>query len=190
MGIKNKLAHFLFVTLRIIKYRLLSDCKQVIGKPKLYHPLLCKGKGSIQFGQQVQIGVIASPLYYSDYAYLEARTENSLIQIGNNVSINNGFSAVAFSKIEIRDNVLIGVNCSLLDNDAHQIDTNKRHLASSSEAIIIEENVFIGSNVTILKGVTIGKNSVIGNGSVVTKSIPNNVIAAGNPARVIRELTC
>ena len=53
---------------------------------------------------------------------------------------------------------------------------------------VISENVFIGDNVTILKGVTIGVNSVIGNGSIVTKSIPDNVIAAGNPARVIRNI--
>jgi maltose O-acetyltransferase len=48
--------------------------------------------------------------------------------------------------------------------------------------------VFLGSNVTILKGVTIGKNSIIGNGSVVTKNIPENVVAAGNPAKFIRNL--
>ena len=52
----------------------------------------------------------------------------------------------------------------------------------------IGENVFLGSNVVVLKGVNIGKNSVIGNNSVVTKSIPDNVIAAGNPARVIKPL--
>ncbi len=55
-------------------------------------------------------------------------------------------------------------------------------------SIHIQQNVFLGSNVTILKGVTIGRNSIIGNGSVVTKSIPDNVIAAGNPAKVIRTL--
>ena len=54
--------------------------------------------------------------------------------------------------------------------------------------VIIENNVFIGNNVTILKGVIIGKNSVIGSNSVVCKSIPNNVIASGNPAKVIKEL--
>ena len=54
--------------------------------------------------------------------------------------------------------------------------------------VYIGENVFIGSNVSILKGVEIGDNSVIGNGSVVTKNIPKNVVAAGNPAKVIRNL--
>lgn len=54
---------------------------------------------------------------------------------------------------------------------------------------MIEDNVWIGANVTINQGVTIGKNTIIGSGSVVTKSIPENVIAAGNPCRVLREIT-
>jgi acetyltransferase-like isoleucine patch superfamily enzyme len=188
MGIFYTTKQLLFVKLRILKYQILSDCKKTIGKPSLYHPLLLKGKGTIQFGKMVQIGVIASPNYFSHYTYLEARNEKSRIEIGDNVSINNAFSAVAFSKIEIRNNVLIGINCTIMDNDAHHLDKNKRNISPNSEDVLIEENVFIGSNVTILKGVTIGENSVIGNGSVITNSIPKNVIAAGNPARVIKDL--
>jgi acetyltransferase-like isoleucine patch superfamily enzyme len=188
MGLFNKIKQLLFVELRILKFKILSDCKKGIGKPKLYHPLLLKGKGTIEFGEKVQIGVIASPNYYSHYTYLEARNENSRIEIGENVSINNAFSAVAFSKIVIGNNVLIGVNCSIMDNDAHHLAFNKRDQIDNSKEVIIKDNVFLGSNVTILKGVIIGENTVIGNGSVVTKSIPANVIAAGNPARVIKEL--
>jgi len=188
MGLFYKIKQLLFVKLRILKFKLISDCKKTIGRPMLYHPLLLKGKGTIQFGEKVQIGVIASPNYYSHYTYLEARNENSSIQIGDNVSINNAFSAIAFSKIEIKNNVLIGNNCTIMDNDAHHLDKDKRTILSNSKEVIIEENVFIGSNVTILKGVTIGENSVIGNGSIVTNSIPKNVIAAGNPARVIKDL--
>lgn len=180
---------FFFVTLRILKYKLLSNCKRVTGKSNLYVPLLLNGKGKIQFGKNVQIGVVNSPNFYSHYTYLEARNQNSEIIIGNNVSINNAFSAVAFSKITIQDNVLIGVNCSIIDNDGHNLESDKRNSDDvPSAAILISENVFLGDSVTILKGVTIGKNSVIGNGSIVTKNIPENVIAAGNPARVIRDL--
>ncbi len=188
MGLASNIKSFLFVKCRIWKYKLLSDCATISGKPSCYHPLLMKGKGKIQFGKNVQVGVIASPNYYSHYSYLEARNQDSIISIGDNVSINNAFSAVSFSSITIKNNVLIGVNCSIMDNDAHHLDLDKRHETSISEEIVIEENVFIGSNVTILKGVTIGENSVIGNGSIVTKSIPKNVIAAGNPATIIREL--
>ena len=111
------------------------------------------------------------------------------ISIGDNVSINNAFSAVAFSKITIQNHVLIGVNCAIIDNDGHNLEVDKRNSDDvNSAAIFIAEYVFLGDDVTILKGVTIGKNSVIGNGSIVTKSIPENVIAAGNPAQVIRNL--
>ena len=168
---------------------MLSDCKRLSGKPNLYLPLLLNGRGKISFGKNVQIGVVASPNFYSHYTYLEARNLESEISIGDNVSINNAFSAVAFSKITIQNNVLIGVNCSLIDNDGHNLEGDKRNSDDvKTEAILIEENVFLGDDVTILKGVTIGRNSVIGNGSIVTKSIPENSIAAGNPARVIRNL--
>jgi maltose O-acetyltransferase len=185
----NRITFFFFATLRILKYQLLSDCLSIVGKPKIVHPLLLKGKGKIKFGENVQIGVVASPNFYSHYSYLEARTAASEIYIGDNVSINNAFSAVAFSKITIQSNVLIGVNCSIIDNDGHNLDATKRHSDDvKSQAVTIEENVFLGDNVTVLKGVTIGKNSVIGNGSIVIKSIPENTIAAGNPAAVIRIL--
>lgn len=185
----NRIKYLFFVMFRIWKYQLLSDCERVVGKPNLYHPLLLKGKGKIKFGENVQIGVVASPNYFSHYAYLEARNSDSEIRIGDNVSINNAFSAVAFSKITIMSNVLIGVNCSIIDNDGHNLDADKRNSYDvKSQAVTIEKNVFLGNNVTVLKGVTIGKNSVIGNGSIVTKSIPENVIAAGNPAKVIRVL--
>ena len=93
------------------------------------------------------------------------------------------------SKVVIKNDVLIGTGCSIIDNDGHNLAIEKRNFGTPKTAPIhIHQNVFLGSNVTILKGVTIGKNSIIGNGSVVTKNIPENVIAAGNPAKVIRNL--
>jgi maltose O-acetyltransferase len=189
MGLISRIKQFCFVTLRINKYKFLSDCKRVSGKPNLYFPLLLKGNGKIHFGKNVQIGVVSSPNYFSGYTYFEARNINSEINIGNNVAINNGFSIVCYSKVTIEDNVLIGGNCSIMDNDGHDLNIDKRNEENpNSLPIFIGENVFIGSNVSILKGVEIGDNSVIGNGSVVTKNIPKNVIAAGNPAKVIRNL--
>ena len=189
MGIQTKIKRFCFVKLRIWKYKILSNCKRVTGKPVLFHPLLLIGKGRISFGNNVQIGVVSSPYFYSHYTYLEARATDSVILIGNNVSINNAFSAESLRNITIQDDVLIGVNCSIIDNDGHDLNANKRSTGiPKSEAVVIEKNVFIGDNVVILKGVVIGENSVIGNGSTVTQSIPSNVIAAGNPARVIRNL--
>jgi galactoside O-acetyltransferase len=189
MGVISKMKHIWLVTFRNLLYKLLSDCKTVVGKPNRFHPLLLKGSGKITFGHNVQIGVISSPCFYSHYSYLEARHPESEIIIGNNVAINNAFSAVAFSKIKIDDNVLIGVNCSVVDNDGHNLAIEKRIAGTPLTADIhIGANVFIGNNVTVLKGVFIGKNSIIGYGSVVTGNIPENVVAAGNPARVISTL--
>ena len=189
MGIISRIKQFCFVTLRIKKYKFLSDCKRVSGKPNLFYPLLLKGNGKIYFGKNVQMGVVSSPYFFSGYTYFEARNEDSEIRIGNNVAFNNAFSIVCFSKVTIKDNVLIGGNCSIMDNDGHDLSKDKRNKGNpNSFPVLIGENVFIGSNVSILKGVEIGDNSVIGNGSVVTKDIPKNVIAAGNPAIVIRNL--
>ena len=189
MGIWHQLKQFAFVKLRVLKYKSLSTCQQVLGQPKLHHPLLLNGKGKISFGKNVQIGVINSPKYYSHYSYFEARSSESEIFIGNNVVINNNCSIEALSKVTIQDNVLIGINCAILDNDGHDLAIDKRLLGTPKCAeIIIEKNVFIGDNVTILKGVIIGENSVIGNGSIVTKSIPANVIAVGNPAKNIKKI--
>ena len=86
------------------------------------------------------------------------------------------------------DNIGNAVRCS----DNASIDGSVWHpndpRCGEPAPVIIEDNVWLGLNVIVLKGVTIGKNSVIGAGSVVTRNIPANVIAAGNPCRVIKDL--
>lgn len=189
MKIQSRIKSFCFVTLRIWKYKFLSDCSRITGKPICFHPLLLKGKGKISFGKNVQFGVIASPYFYTHYNYLEVREKDSEIRIGDNVIINNAFSIEANSKVIIENDTLIGTNCSIIDNDGHDLAIDKRKTGIPiSSNVCISSNVFIGSNVTILKGVTIGKNTIIGNNSVVTKNIPENVVAAGNPAKIIRPI--
>jgi len=189
MGILASLKYFCFVTLRIKKYQFLSTCKNVKGKPAIYNPLLLNGIGRINFGKHVQLGVINSAGFFNSYSYFESRNPESLIEIGDNVSINNACSIVAFSKILVGNNTIIGTNCTILDSDAHDLNPLNRNNANAlAKPIVIKSNVFLGSNVTLLKGVTIGENSIIGNSSVVTKDIPDNVVAAGNPAKVIRNL--
>ena len=98
-----------------------------------------------------------------------------------------GFSGVVigcFKEITIGNNVRVGVNCLITDSD-WQLDDNR---VSVPKPIKIENNVWIGTDVIILKGVSIGKNTIIGAGSVVTKDIPANVIACGNPCKVIKDI--
>jgi maltose O-acetyltransferase len=189
MSISDKIKQWLFVRPRIWKYRLLSDCKRVNGRPFLYFPLLLNGKGKITFGKNVQNGVVAAHHYYSSYNYIFAMDESSEITIGNNVVLANGASIQAASKIIIEDNVMIGINCFLVDTDGHDLNPEKRMDGEVRTGhITIKKNAVVFYNSVVLKGVTIGENSVIGSCSVVTRDIPANVFAAGNPARVIRNL--
>lgn len=92
--------------------------------------------------------------------------------------------------IEIGDYVTITEGCVLLTHgfDWSVLKVKYGEVIGSAGKITIKNNVFIGVNSVILKGVTIGENTIIGAGSVVTKSIPSNVVAAGNPCRVISSL--
>jgi acetyltransferase-like isoleucine patch superfamily enzyme len=186
--IKIKLILLLIQKPRVYFYSFLSSIKIDVVK---LQPVLVNGKGKIKISNSVTFGVKESPYYYSGYSYLEARREESYIEIGDNCFINNSASIISDGKkIVIKHNCLIGSNFQIMDSDFHELNPNNRFGGKNiiKKDVMINENVFIGNNVTILKGVVIGKNSVIGNNSVVTKSIPQNVIAGGNPAKVIREL--
>jgi maltose O-acetyltransferase len=91
--------------------------------------------------------------------------------------------------ISIGKDCLIGTSLQIYDTDFHTTDPALRHKEVPKPCrVIVGDNVFIGSDVTILKGVHIGNNCVVGAGSVVTKSFPDNLLIAGNPASKIRNL--
>jgi len=175
---------------RIVKYKILSNCENIIGKPIYNQPTQLLGKGTIVFGKNVNLGVNPSPYFYNGYGYIDARKTQSKIIIGNNVWINNNFNICSEGEgIEIGEKTIIGLNFEVCDSDFHELHPEKRTNGIPKTAkVVIGKNVFIGSNVKILKGVTIGDNSVIANSSVVTKSISANVIAGGYPAKVIKEI--
>lgn len=169
----------LYIKIRVIKYGLLSDCKRIKGSAILNSPVLMSGLGTIELGQNVNLGVKCSPFFYNTYIYIEARSKDAVVTINNGVWINNNANIISEGPgITIGKNVLIGLNFTAYDSDFHNLHPNKRLTGVPLKAKVnIKSNVFIGSNVTILKGVTIGENSIIASGSVVTKSIPSNVIA-------------
>lgn len=111
------------------------------------------------------------------------------IEIGENFYINHNSVMLDGAKITFGDNVFIAPNCGFY-TAGHPIDVEQRNQGLEyAYPITIGNNVWIGGGVTVLPGVIIGDNTVIGAGSVVTKNIPSGVIAAGNPCRVIREIT-
>jgi acetyltransferase-like isoleucine patch superfamily enzyme len=184
--------HFIFQKSRIIKYKIMSNCHSVKGKPQYNSPVLINGKGTVIFEGEVNLGVVSSPFFYNTYIYIEARNINSTVKIENGVWINNNASIISDGEgVYIGRDTLIGANFSVYDSDFHNLSPLNRNDGShKTSAVIINDNVFIGSNVTVLKGVIIGENSVIANGSVVTKSIPPNVIAGGNPCRFLKNIEC
>jgi acetyltransferase-like isoleucine patch superfamily enzyme len=111
------------------------------------------------------------------------------IEIGNNFFANYGLIILDVAKVSIGDNVQFATNVSLL-TAGHPIHPQSRNSGYEyGIEIKIGNNVWLGSNVLVNPGVAIGDNTVIGAGSIVTKNIPANVIAIGNPCKVLREIT-
>lgn len=187
----KKILFLLMQAPRIFCYRIISNAR-VFGKmPKLRQPLHAVGRGLIEFESGVTIGFSPSPYFFSSYAFMDVRNVSSKISIGSNTSINNGFVAIAeYSYIKIGSRVLMGTNVEIIDSDFHGIRLGDRNLSKPEWAkpVVIEDDVFLGSNVRVCKGVTIGAGSVIANGAIVVKDIPGGVLAAGNPAAVIRSI--
>lgn len=112
------------------------------------------------------------------------------IQIGPDTGMSGSIICSAIS-ITIGRQCLIGADVLIADNDFHPVKPEARRYSALAENIgaapvVIEDNVFIGTRSIILKGVRIGRDSVIGAGSVVVSDIPAGVVAAGNPARVVK----
>lgn len=115
---------------------------------------------------------------------------NAKIKIGDHCGMS-GVVIGAKESISIGNRAVIGANVLITDFDWHAIDPVARNNGASSKSrpVVIADNVFIGTAAMVLKGVHIGENSVIGANSVVTTNIPANVIAAGNPCKIISELS-
>lgn len=116
------------------------------------------------------------------------------ILIGDNSGLSSS-TISAMVGVSIGSRTLLGGGVVVTDTDHHYVDISpsSRRFAglppvSACAAVTIEDDVFVGARAIVLKGVTIGRGSVIGAGSVVNNSIPPGVVAAGNPARVLREL--
>lgn len=171
-------------------------------------PLILKAHGVV-FGKNLQIPgkvswLIGGKLKIGDNFYLSSGNgvnpiasnlsadvyvePGAVLTIGNNVGMSSTRLWIHESA-RIGNNVKIGGCVLITDTDAHPMDYMTRRTSNEgkkSAPIVIEDDVWVGAHSIILKGVTIGARSIIGAGSVVTKNIPADCVAAGNPCRVIK----
>lgn len=126
-------------------------------------------------------GAFINPPFYCDYG--------THIEVGKNFFANYNCTILDVAKVTIGDNCQLAPNVAIY-TAGHPVHPDTRNSGYEyGIGVTIGDNVWIGGNSVICPGVRIGSNTVIGAGSVVTKDIPDWVIAAGNPCRVIREIT-
>lgn len=131
------------------------------------------------FGKTPESFLIQSP-FWCDYGYN--------IEVGKNFYANHGCVILDAAKVVFGDNVFVGPDCGFY-TAGHPIDAEVRNKGLEyAYPIKVGNDVWFGGGVRVVPGVTIGSNVVIGAGSVVTKDIPDNVVAAGNPCKVLRNI--
>jgi acetyltransferase-like isoleucine patch superfamily enzyme len=149
-------------------------------------------QSKMSFGADLQLRSCtrSNPLGINHPVILATLNQNAQLIIGDHFAMSGGCICVG-EKVIIGNNVAVGANSTIVDTDFHPLSSSLRAINpqdAETKPVVIEDDVFIGMNCLILKGVTIGKGSVIGASSIVAKDVPPGVIAAGNPARVVREI--
>lgn len=148
---------------------------------RVWGKIIVANYGRLIIHDQVRISSIVAPVEIAVW-------EKGCLEINEKTFINYGCSISALSSVIIGKNCRIGTFVNITDNNFHSIQPEIRDVIPDSEPVVIEDNVWLGTRAIVLPGVKIEAGSVIGAGSVVTKNIPARVIAAGIPARVIREI--
>ncbi len=138
------------------------------------------GQGRVIFENGVILDGSIVPIEFQTY-------RSGRIAIGAHTYINYGSSLTAHSDIKIGASCHLGHYTFVMDNNQHDFENHFK--LPPSAPVVIEDHVWIGTRVIILPGVRIGARAVIGAGSVVTKDVPPGCVAAGNPARVIRQVS-
>ena len=163
--------------------RELNACKDVIHRYNQLLPSMRAERTAMLkslLGHMGDDNILINQPFYCDYG--------SNISVGKRFFANFNFTVLDEARVTIGDDCFVGPNVGIY-TACHSTDPVERNSRREwGEPVTIGDNVWIGGNVTILPGVTIGDNVTIGAGSVVTHDIPANVVAAGNPCRVIKEI--
>jgi maltose O-acetyltransferase len=159
---------------RVARERMVAYNAAPVREPELRRRLLAELLGSVGPGTEIR------PPLYVDYG--------SNVAIGARCFANYGLVALDVAPITIGDDVQIGPNVQLL-TPTHPVDPGlRRQRWETAAPIVIGDSVWLGGGAIVLAGVTIGANTVVGAGAVVTRDLPADVVAVGNPARVMRAI--
>ena len=145
--------------------------------------LVIKGPGRVVFGDDINAWCHAEKNVLITY------TPDSRITIGSGTRLN-GAGIMAYTHVNVGPRCILG-STIIFDSDFHPLDPAHRHdpdAPVSCAPIVIGENAWVAGQSTVLKGVTIGKNSVVAFRAVVSSDVPPDVVVAGNPARIVKQL--
>ncbi len=183
--LKNKIYYALYSPIAVAYMKLKAIKFQI---PSFFNgfPYFHKAKGSVLIiGKDCRFSsrTTANLIGINHRCMISTLTKEANLVIGDGCGFS-GTTIGCFKSIILGNNIRCGANTLITDSDWHNDDPR----VGPPRAVIIHDNVWLGYNAVVLKGVTIGENSIIGACSVVVSDIPPNVIAAGNPCRVLKNI--
>lgn len=188
-GLHATLREALGWTLRFFWYEPLfrSQCDHVGAGFQMEQLPYINGRGRIVLGCAVRLSG------KSGFTFGNRHYARPLLEVGDGTFIGHGCSIAVAESVRIGSRCLLAGGVRIADYDGHPIDAARRRAGepTPSEAIrpvIIGDDVWIGFGAIILKGVTIGDKAIVGAGAVVTRDVPSEVVVAGNPARIVKDL--
>lgn len=187
-AVRALLIHYFFHTSTKERIELVGEGRPTLN---LLTPTLFSGQGRFRLDVTAVFGVPRSPGAYG-CSYVEARTPESLIEIGPGCVFNNRCVLISEgAQIQFGANVLVGPELHVMDSNSHDLHLARRRQPDPKPAgVVVGDDVFIGSRVTLLKGVRVGRGCVIAAGAVLAPGFvaPPFSIVAGNPARVVGQV--
>jgi acetyltransferase-like isoleucine patch superfamily enzyme len=168
-------------------YRLVMGERLEVGDDVVAnHRLIVKGPGRVRLGDRANVFAVG----WGRPTRLVTRAADAVIDVGENVRLN-GADVQATTSVRIGRDCIVGL-AHILDSDMHSLSPARRYDPDApvrSAPVVLEPNVWVARGAAILPGVRVGEGSVVAYGAVVTEDVPAGVLVAGNPAKVVRELS-